>query len=218
MSSRRIILRSSCFALLTALVGGISSSKLNAADEVPLFDGKGFAGWEGDIDSVWRIEDGALTAGSLEKKQEKNNFLATTEEFGDFDLTLQWKLEGKGGFINGGVQFRSQRIPNHHEMIGYQADLGNGFDGALYDESRRKKVLARPDEATLAKAIRPLGEWNDYRVLAEGRRIRLWLNGVLTVDYTETEDYIALAGHIALQIHGNGNCFVQYRNLKIKKL
>ena len=49
------------------------------AESLPLFDGKTFAGWEGDIGSVWRVEDGALVAGSFEKKQEKNNFLATTK-------------------------------------------------------------------------------------------------------------------------------------------
>lgn len=73
------------------------------ADPVPLFDGKTFTGWEGDTGSVWRIEDGALVAGSLEKKQEKNNFLATEKKYGDFELTLKWKLEGTEGFVNGGV-------------------------------------------------------------------------------------------------------------------
>ena len=78
-----------------------------AGEPVALFDGKTFAGWEGNTDSVWRIEDGALTAGSLEKKQEKNDFLATTKEYGDFELTLKWRLEGTEGFVNGGVQIRS---------------------------------------------------------------------------------------------------------------
>lgn len=189
-----------------------------AGDPIPLFDGKTFAGWEGNLNTVWRIEEQSLVAGSLDKKQEKNDFIATTAEYGDFDLTLEWKLEGTEGFINGGVQFRSKRIPNHHEMIGYQADIGAGFDGALYDESRRRKVLARPSEEVLAKAKRPIGEWNQYRVRAEGARIRLWLNGVLTVDYTESDENIERSGRIALQIHGNGKVVVHYRNLKIEKL
>ena len=134
------------------------------ADPVPLFDGNTFTGWEGDTGSVWRIEDGALVAGSLEKKQEKNNFLATTKKYGDFELTLKWKLEGTQGFVNGGVQFRTVRIPNHHEVSGYQADLGKGYDGALYDESRRKKMMAQPTPEVLAKAQKPLGEWNDYQI------------------------------------------------------
>jgi hypothetical protein len=126
------------------------------AETVPLFDGKTFTGWEGDIGSVWRIEDGALVAGSLEKKQEKNNFLATTKPYANFELTLKWKLEGTEGFVNGGVQFRTKRIPNHHEVSGFQADLGKGYDGALYDESRRKKMMAQPTPEVLAKAQKPL--------------------------------------------------------------
>ena len=79
------------FALILALL--VSAVRLSAAT-TPLFDGKTFAGWEGDIGSVWRIEDGALVAGSQEKRQEKNNFLATTRRYADFELTLHWKLEG----------------------------------------------------------------------------------------------------------------------------
>lgn len=188
------------------------------ADPVPLFDGKTFTGWEGDIGTVWRIEDGAFVAGSLEKKQEKNNFLATAKTYGDFELTLKWKLEGTDGFVNGGVQFRTVRIPNHHEVSGYQADLGKGYDGALYDESRRKKMLAQPTPEVLAKAQKPLGEWNDYRIRAEGNRIQIWLNGVQTVDYTETEPNIDTTGIIAVQIHGNATSIVQYKDLMIEEL
>lgn len=188
------------------------------AEPVPLFDGKTFNGWEGDIGTVWRIEEGALVAGSLEKKLEKNNFLATTQKYGDFELTLKWKLEGTEGFVNGGVQFRTERIPDHHEVSGYQADLGKGYDGALYDESRRKKMLAQPSPEVLAKAQKPLGQWNDYRVRAEGNRIQIWLNGVQTVDYTETQPDIALTGIIAVQIHGGATSIVRYKDLMIEEL
>ncbi|MCA1963216.1 MAG: DUF1080 domain-containing protein [Prosthecobacter sp.] len=206
-----MILRSFCLPLLTTAL-------IAHADPVPLFDGKTFAGWEGDIGSVWRIEDGALVAGSLEKKQEKNNFLATTKKFSDFELTLKWKLEGTEGFVNGGVQFRTERIPDHHEVSGYQADLGKGYDGALYDESRRKKMLAQPSPEVLAKAQKPLGEWNDYRIRAQGNRIQIWLNGVQTVDYTEAEPGIATTGIIAVQIHGNATSIVRYKDLMIEEL
>lgn len=188
------------------------------ADPVPLFDGKTFTGWEGDTGSVWRIEDGALVAGSLEKKQEKNNFLATEKKYGDFELTLKWKLEGTEGFVNGGVQFRTVRIPNHHEVSGYQADLGKGYDGALYDESRREKMMAQPTPEVLAKAQKPLGEWNDYRIRAEGKRIQIWLNGVQTVDYTEAEPNIDTTGIIAVQIHGGATSIVRYKDLMIEEL
>ena len=194
------------------------ATSLLHAGPVPLFDGKTFTGWEGDTGSVWRIEDGALVAGSLEKKQEKNNFLATEKKYGDFELTLKWKLEGTEGFVNGGVQFRTVRIPNHHEVSGYQADLGKGYDGALYDESRRKKMMAQPTPEVLAKAQKPLGEWNEYRIRAEGKHIQIWLNGVQTVDYTEMEPNIDATGIIAVQIHGGATSIVRYKDLMIEEL
>ena len=194
------------------------SCSLQADEPIKLFDGKTFTGWEGNIESVWRVEDGALTAGSLAKKQEKNDFLATTKEYSNFELTVKWKLEGTEGFVNGGIQFRTKRIPNHHEVSGYQADLGAGYDGALYDESRRNKILAKPSADILAKAAKPVGQWNEYRILANGPRIQLWLNGVQTVDYTETEPNIPQSGIIAVQIHGNATSIVQYKDLLIKEL
>ena len=116
------------------------------------------------------------------------------------------------------MQFRSERIPNDHEVSGYQADLGMGYDGALYDESRRKKMLAQPDKALLAKVARPLGEWNDYRIRADGRRIRIWLNGVQTVDYTEPDEKLSQTGIVAVQIHGNAVSVVRYKDLVIREL
>ncbi len=183
-----------------------------------LFDGATFNGWEGDTTNTWRIENGALVAGSLEKPQGKNDFLATTKQFANLELTLKWKLEGTKGFVNGGVQFRTKRIPGSHEVSGYQADLGAGYDGALYDESRRGKVLARPSKEVLEKARKPLGEWNDYRIRAEGPRIQIWLNGVQTVDFTETDPGIDTSGIIAVQIHGGATSVVSYKDFTINEL
>jgi len=217
--------RSLCFGLLLSVLAiGFSQNECSSQESTStpaiknLFDGKSFDGWEGNTRSVWRIEDSALTAGSLTTQQENNDFLATTKSYGDFELTLQWKLEGTEGFVNGGVQFRTKRIPSHHEVSGYQADLGAGFDGALYDESRRNKILAKPDEQTLAKAIKPVGEWNTYRIQAVGKRIQLWLNDVQTVDYIEEDPSIETKGIIAVQIHGGAKSIVRYKELKIREL
>jgi hypothetical protein len=188
----------------------------NAAP-LPLFDGSTFAGWQGDTAKTWRIEDGAIVGGSLAEKVPRNEFLATAKEFGDFELRLKFKLTGSDGQINAGVQIRSQRIANHHEMIGYQADLGEGYYGALYDESRRNKVLANPDKEVISKALKP-GDWNEYRIRCEGRRIQLWINGVQTVDYTEPDADIPQTGLIALQIHGGGKAEVRYKEIEIEEL
>ncbi len=201
-----------------SLIQSLTTVRAIDKNFVPLFDGKSFAGWQGDTDTVWRIEEGALVAGSLQKKQANNNFLATTKEFTNFELRLKWKLEGTEGFVNGGVQFRSKRIPNDYEVIGYQADLGAGFDGALYDESRRKKVLMKPTAEVLSKAAKPLGQWNDYRIRVEGKHIQLWLNGVQTVDFTEADAGIEETGIIAVQIHGNATSIVRYKDIVIEEL
>lgn len=207
--------RSGTIAAAALVVTLIASPAI--AESKPLFDSESLAGWSGDKQHTWRVEDGAITAGSLEKTVPRNEFLATEREYGDFDLRLKYKLVGSEGFVNGGVQFRSRRIPSHHEMIGYQADLGKGHDGALYDESRRKTILARPSDETQKKALKP-SEWNDYRIRAEGFRIRLWLNGVLTVDYTEADKDIPRTGLIALQVHGGGKTVVQYKDIRIEEL
>ena len=73
----------------------------------------------------------------------------------------------RGDGANAGIQFRTKRIPNHHEVTGYQADMGQGWWGALYDESRRNKVLLGPDQAKM-KDIVKAGDWNDYVIRAEG--------------------------------------------------
>ncbi len=183
-----------------------------------LFDGKTFKGWEGDTIHTWRIEEGTITAGSLSEQVPHNEFLATTKSYKNFDLRLEFKLIGTEGFVNAGVQIRSQRIKNPpYEMTGYQADLGNGFWGALYDESRRNKILAKPDSLTISRVLKQ-NDWNEYRIRCKGRRIQLWVNGTPTVDYTEPDENIAQSGLIALQIHGAGKTTVAYRNIRLTQL
>ncbi|MFO0002775.1 MAG: DUF1080 domain-containing protein, partial [bacterium] len=69
----------------------------------------------------------------------------------------------------------------------------------------------------MAKAIRP-NEWNEYRILAEGPRIRTWINGVPALDYTEQDPAVALDGRIAIQIHSGGLAEIQARNIQIEEL
>ncbi len=185
---------------------------------VALFDGRSFAGWDGDIKSTWRIQDGAIVGGSLTVQVPRNEFLTTTRPFGDFVLRVKFKLAGTEGFINGGVQFRSRRLEKPaHEMTGYQADLGDKYWGSLYDESRRNKTLVAPDEKLIAEILKR-GDWNDYEIRAEGPRIRLSLNGRQTIDYTETDPAIPREGLIGLQIHGGGKAEAWYKDITIVEL
>ena len=179
-----------------------------------IFDGKSFDGWEGNLDH-FRIEKGAVVAGSLKHEIPRNEFLCTEREYGDFELTLQFKVLGKGA--NAGVQIRSKRVPDHHEVSGYQADLGEGWFGSLYDESRRNKLLAEADKSVTSKVLKA-DNWNSYRIRCEGPRIQLWINDQQTVDYTEEDAEIPLTGVIGLQIHGGPPSEAWYKEIKIVEL
>jgi hypothetical protein len=215
----RIARRHLILLLLTAFAV-TASPAVGSADEPredgfnALFDGKSLKGWNGD-ETVFRVEDGAIIGGQMKERIPHNYFLASAEEYADFELRLEFRLLGDN--TNAGVQLRSRRIPDHHEMIGYQADLGQNYWGALYDESRRNKILAAPAKETIEKALKR-GEWNSYRILCEGRHIQLWINDVQTVDYTEEDEKIEQNGLIALQIHGGPPGEAQYRNIRIRRI
>jgi len=180
----------------------------------PLFNGTELSEWNGDM-SVFRIEQNSVVGGQLKQRIPHNFFLAHESDFSDFELLLQFRLVGEA--TNAGIQIRSERIPNHHEMIGYQADLGQQYWGALYDESRRRKILAGPDLKKLDTVLKR-DDWNDYRILCQGPRIQLWINDMQTVDYTEADPEIPLSGKIALQIHSGPPGEAWYRNIRIRSL
>lgn len=186
------------------------------AAPVSLFDGKSLAGWEGDA-AWWRVEAGEIRGGSLTTKVPKNFFLATEKSYQNFDLRVKLRLTGTG-FVNSGIQMRSVRVPNSSEMSGYQVDYGKGWYGKIYDESRRNKVIAESKDAAGVLAAIKEGEWNEYRILAEGNRIRSWINGVPALDYVETEPNIAADGKIGIQIHSGGMAEIQAKDITIEEL
>lgn len=192
----------------------ISLGSFLSAKSVSIFDGKSFAGWEGPVES-FRIEDGAIVGGNLKTAIPKNQFLSTKKRYGDFELRLKFKLVGERA--NAGVQFRTERIPNHHEVIGYQADMGGKYWGALYDESRRRVILQGPNLEKLSEYIK-FDDWNTYVIRCEGRHIQLWLNGHKTVDWNEPDDEIPVEGIIAVQIHSGPPTEAWYKDITIEEL
>jgi 3-keto-disaccharide hydrolase len=216
MSHRRLV---AAFVFLTSAAALARQGELPPAPgpATPLFDGKTLAGWEGNL-SIWRVADGALTGGSLTETVKVNEFLATTREFSDFIIRFQIKLTGQEGFINSGFQIRSQRVPNSSEMSGYQCDFGDpNWWGAIYDESRRNRVLSPSNMVALGPVLRR-NDWNDYVIRAAGPRITTWINGQMGTDYRETDSSIPLSGKMAIQVHGGGKALVQVRNVAIQEL
>jgi len=195
------------------------ATAVTAADPKPvaLFDGKDFAGWDGDTEKTWKIEDGVIVGGSLTEVVPRNEFLCTTKTYGDFELKVTFKLVGDKEKANAGVQFRTKRIPKHHEVSGYQADAGQDYWGALYDESRRNKVLAKPTKEVIEKLVKH-EDWNEYVIRCEGPSVKLWLNGKLTVDYTEEDEKVERTGIVGLQIHGGAKAKAYYKNITIEEL
>lgn len=207
-----MVLRSKVLLLVGVFVCAVQCV---IAGEQVLFNGKDLTGWEGNT-NVWRVKDGVIAGGHLAGNP-RNEFLATTNSYGNFILRFEYRIVAPGDY-NSGVQFRSERIDKPvNEMKGYQADIGPGIAGALYDESRRNRFLSGPP-AELSKQLDKKGEWNKYEVRCEGTRIRLFLNGQQTVDYTEPEEGVAASGKIALQVHGGASQECWFRNIIIEEM
>ncbi len=197
-----------------------SLAPLLTAAPLPLFDGKTLTGWEipAGEEKWWRVRDGVIVGGSLEEKITSNLFLSSARGFQNFDLKFKIRLVKGEGFMNSGVQVRSQREPGTSSMAGYQVDAGIGYWGDLYDEHRRnKKLIGAQDPAALAKVVKDW-EWNDYRILCEGRRIRSWINGQATFDFTETDSSVSLDGKLGIQVHSGGTLLVELKDLVIEEL
>jgi putative membrane-bound dehydrogenase-like protein len=188
---------------------------LLGAAPLSLFDGKSLHGWEirkGE-EAWWKAEDGMIVGGSLTKAVPFNTFLASEKSYANFKLTFKIRLIQGEGFMNSGMQVRSERVANDSEMAGYQVDAGIGYWGDLYDESRRNVALVKSN-LPVAKDW----QWNDYRVICEGPRIRIWINGEPIFDYTEKDATIPQSGKLGLQAHGGGKFLVQMKDISIDEL
>ena len=214
--SRNLIMRILIISLVAAL-GAAAVSGEAAAKRQRLFDGKSFAGWEGDTTRTWRVRQGGLVGGSLLETVPHNEFLCTTRPY----LELRPPAQGQAGRDRlrerrgpvpqpprGEPALRSERLPGGH---------GGGVLGSLSPESRRNRTLVKPDEALIRRVLKA-GDWNEYEIRCEGTRIRIRLNGEQTVDYTETDAAIPDSGIIGVQIHGGGKAEASYKEMTIEEL
>lgn len=197
--------------------------ELRAQDErgkdVSLFDGKTLKGWKvtnpADKD-LWKVVDSVITGGDGTHKIQSNSYLQTEQEYGDFEFRCLFRLSGdsRTGMINSGIQYRSKVVDNN--MVGYQADIGNGYWGDIYDEHRRGK-LADGDMSVLKRLLREDG-WNSYIIRVKGNQHTLYINGVKTCDYTETDPSVPNKGIIAIQLHSGGAAVIRFRDVTIQAL
>lgn len=200
-------------------ISGLPALAQSSGKTESLFDGKTLTGWK-TVDpahaSLWFVKDSVIRSGDGIKKIPENTYLHTAKEYGDFEFRCLFRLSGdpSTGMINSGIQYRS--ILEGKKIIGYQADIGNGYWGDIYDEHRREKLVSG-DLRTLKRILKEDG-WNSYIIRCKGNRHELYINGVKTCDYTEQDSKIPNKGVIAVQIHSGGVAQVEFRDLTISEL
>jgi Domain of Unknown Function (DUF1080) len=183
----------------------------------PLFNGSDISNWiQRNGWATYRIEGDAIVGTTSEGSP--NSFLCTREEYGDFELRFEVKVAPE---LNSGVQFRSKSLAerDNGRVHGPQVEIcaGPGPAGYIYGESTGRGWLS-PDQTT-SDAFKN-GEWNEYRIRAQGARLQTWVNGRLIEDITDTAS--PAAGFIGLQVHGigpkTGPYQVRWRNIAIRSL
>ncbi len=212
--------------LLTALTATASAE--------PLFNGADLTGWEGNP-RVWSVVDGAIRGQTtLAHPAFRNTFLIWKGgALRDFDLRVKVRLH-RG---NSGIQYRA-KDRGGWVVSGYQAEIANepGAAGFLYEEKGRKflaclgeKVRIDPrgrrevygQVASRAQYqgwpyYRP-GEWNDYRIVANGAFLAHYVNGFQTIELIDEDaGHRASEGVLALQIHAGLPMTVEFKDFSLQ--
>lgn len=211
-----------------------ASRSLQGGDVTALFDGESLDGWRGR-DDLWSAEEGAIVGRTSDDNPIKQNtFLILDKEVaGDFELTLQFKIDGG----NSGIQYHS-RVVDENEFVvaGYQADIdaANHYAGILYEEKGRgilalrgqgvvitqegeKQVDTFADAAELGKGIHP-GQWNDYRIVVRGNQLEHYINGTQMIKVTDNQsDKSRESGVIALQLHQGPAMTVRFQKITLRQ-
>ncbi|HYE99430.1 MAG TPA: DUF1080 domain-containing protein [Planctomycetota bacterium] len=197
-----------------------------------IFDGRTLEGWSAPDMSYFSVRDGAITGETTrDRNPPRNQFIVWTGgTVSDFDLRFKFRLVGPKA--NSGMQFRGT-VKEHGLVHGYQADIAREgpYLGGIWDEyGPRKSLAARgerveisedgkktvvrfADAAALADGI-DLAQWTDYRIVAQGPRIRLWLNGRLVSELVDRErGKAASEGVLAMPIIPGEPMTVQYKDI-----
>lgn len=217
--------------LLSPRAGALAADGKSDDRFIPMFNGKDLTGWEG-APGWWEVCDGVLVAESTPAKPCKRSHYLYWKggEPADFEMRATYRI---GGQANSGIQFRSKRR-GQWDTWGYQADLDTAghYTGCLYQHERglvarrgqkvrfdadgKKTITSIGDSDKLLKAVK-IGDWNQYRILAEGPNLTLWINGQLMCQAEDHQEKFALPrGIIALQMHQGPPMKVEFKNLEIR--
>lgn len=190
-----------------------------ADDWRSLFDGTTMNGWDvkavhGGRGGIWTVEDSALVAN--QDTDHTGGLLGTEEAFSDFEIELEFLADYP---VDTGLFLRTRE-----DGMGYQVTIDyrdGGYVGSLYAPAAGDYLVQNDDW----KRAYNMEEWNHLRARIEGQppRIQAWLNGVQTLDYTDTQERYPREGYIGLQVHGGEgswgeNSRARFRNVRVREL
>jgi hypothetical protein len=233
-----VLLMAACFTSAVAQKHNTLTAKEKKEGWILLFDGKSMDGWRQcnkiEMAKNWVIDDESMKVqkGSVPGRGSKGDILFATRKFGNFVLSIDWKIEtaGNSGIFYNIVEFPGRPIyiaaPEVQVLDNWNAGdnkLANHLAGSLYDI-----LSALPSNA------KPAFEWNNIVITVDHGKVTHVQNGVLVCEYelwtpqwdaliqkSKFKDWpefiagIAKEGYIGLQDHGY-DCW--FRNIKIKEL
>jgi hypothetical protein len=186
---------------ILAIMVSCDKTQESKAPFKPLFDGKSLDGWHiiGGTAS-YEVKEGTIVGTSA--LNTKNTFLCTDQNYGDFILEFDYKVDPK---LNSGVQIRSNSIPEYRDGVvhGYQIEIDpseRAWSAGIYEEQDRGWLYNLKDNPEAQKAFKQNG-WNRYRIEAIGDTLKTWINGV---EAAHLIDDRTATGFIGLQVHGIG--------------
>ncbi|HEY4259671.1 MAG TPA: DUF1080 domain-containing protein, partial [Schlesneria sp.] len=230
---------------LAVVFASLNAFGADAADgSKVIFNGKDLTGWDGDP-RLWSVKDGVIHGETTAENAAKGNtFLIWNEgTTGDFELRLMYRCNAAN---NSGIQYRSkhitEKVSNKWVVRGYQHELRNelklpNVSGFIYDEGGKrgriclvgeqatwevdgKKVVKSDliDQAGWEKLFK-LNEWNEVKITAQGNHIQHFMNGQLTLDFTDNNPELALKdGILALQLHAGSPMWAEFKEIRIREL
>lgn len=216
------------FGLILVSFGTVSAQELR-----DLFNGKNLDGWAGKA-GFWSVQDGAIVGETTKENPAKpNTFLVWQDgKVSDFELTCKVRFKGN----NSGVQYRSELFDaENYALKGYQADLHPKpeYFGMMYGEKTGRGVIAQRFQRVEAGpkgkpvVVAAIGDreqklvdwdWNELRIVAVGNQMVHQVNGVNTMELTDSHPENFANGVLGLQLHAGPPMRVEFKDIQYRPL
>jgi hypothetical protein len=188
----------------------VSSSEEKSHQEEnwqPLFNHENLEGWQALPGGKWEVKKGWIV-GTSPAEETLHGILLSNDTYSDFKLKVIYKAI-KG---NSGVYFRAEKVDEPVHVFGFQAEIDPEKDaGGLYETGGRAWVV-QPSPEDVKKWYKP-DEWNEMIIVAKGKDVAVYVNGHKTAELKN--DPGRTEGHIGLQLHGNMEMDVLFKDVLI---